>query len=65
MEEKLLKALQTIKEECENNPNCKMCPMRVKNIDNDEYMCYLRTRNPLCWSFKHQVPQEVPRIFGD
>ena len=65
MEERLLEALKLIKNECSSHSECKTCPMRVKNIGQDEYMCYLRTKNPLCWTFKEDVPQEKPRVFGD
>jgi hypothetical protein len=65
MEDKLLEALKAVKNECEQHRVCKECPIRVKNIDNDEYMCYLRTKNPLNWRFKEEIPPEVPRIFGD
>lgn len=66
MEEELFKALKTIQNVCQRHTVCRACPMRVRDEDeNDGYLCYLRTKNPLHWRFKDEIPPEVPRIFGD
>lgn len=66
MSKELEEALKTIKKVCEQHPVCRACPMRARNEDeNDGYLCYLRTKNPLNWRFKEEIPPEVPRIFGD